>query len=157
MKIQNSKQGFTLIELLITLAIFGLFVITVTSVAISVISAQRKAFGTQNVQESGRFVSELLTKEIRTSIVNSVAAGNKVLDIDTFTENVVYFFDENRHQLLRNGYEISPENVTLDGFFIVNGLPDNPVVTFIADLTSEVPKAAEQSKIYVQSTITPRK
>jgi len=65
-KIINNK-GFSLIEMLVSVAVFVVLILIVTSIFQSVIKAQRNAIAAQSVQESMRFALELISKELRSA------------------------------------------------------------------------------------------
>jgi prepilin-type N-terminal cleavage/methylation domain-containing protein len=153
-KKDKNKWGFTLIELLVALAIFSTFIVSVTAVALSVIESQRRAFAIQNLQESGRFVVEAITKEIRISKINSVSGDGSILNItNSDGETFDYQFYSGLGQLYRAGEPMSPENVTLTGAFSVRDISTKPFVTIVMKLVSASNPPVE---IYLQSSVAPR-
>src|SRR3989339_715055 len=61
------QAGFTLIEMIVAMAIFGVLAVSITGIFISVIKSQRLALAQNSIQESGRYILESMTKEIRMS------------------------------------------------------------------------------------------
>lgn len=62
---RHIKAGFTLIEVLVSVTIFAVIILSVTSIFKLVIDGQRSAIATQNVQESLKYFLEVTAKEIR--------------------------------------------------------------------------------------------
>ncbi len=75
---ENNKKiaGFTLVELLTSITIFSLLMIIVSSVFVSILNAQRRAFNIQQIEENANFVLESMAKEIRVGQVGVVAEPN---------------------------------------------------------------------------------
>jgi len=156
---KNKNKGFTLIELLVALGIFSMIMIGTTSVALSVMKSQRKAFSLQVVQESGRYILESMIKEIRMGVVNSSqGSGLSSLDITNSNgESVIYRFQGNT--IKRNGQNLSSNNVKLTGNFYVrksSSLPNRALVTLVIKIESKEEKEGERSEIHIQNSITSR-
>jgi len=72
------KKGFTLIEVIVSVSLFVVIILSVTSIFKLAIDGQRSAIATQNVQESLKFFLEVTAKEIRMAQKN----GGVCEDID---------------------------------------------------------------------------
>jgi len=68
---RRSLVAFTLIEVLISVTLFSVIVLAVTSLFKLSIDAQRNSIATQNVQESLKYFLEVTAKEIRMAQRNS--------------------------------------------------------------------------------------
>ncbi|MEA2113137.1 MAG: prepilin-type N-terminal cleavage/methylation domain-containing protein [Patescibacteria group bacterium] len=159
----KNKNGFTLVELLVALAVFGLLVSALSTIAISIIKAQRKTFAIQNIQEPARYILEVINKEIRTSDIGSASGDNMPsLSITNFQgESVVYRFADNKIQRQVNGgvwQDLSPASLEITGgFYIVNeSSPKRAKVTTVMGIRIVGGGAENKAEVNLQSTITPR-
>ena len=66
-KIYRNKKGYSLLEMIVAIAMFATIFLMVTSIYLSLLRAQRSVIATQTIQESMKFVFELIGKEIRTA------------------------------------------------------------------------------------------
>lgn len=69
------QPGFTLMEVLVSVALFSVIILSVTSIFKMAIDGQRNAIATQNVQESLKYFLEVTAKEIRMAQKNEGACG----------------------------------------------------------------------------------
>lgn len=160
-KKNKKRKGFTLIELLVALAVFSIVAVGITSIMISGIKSQRKAFALQQVQGSTRYVLELMIKEIRTSEIISGSGTHNILRIlNSEGETVRYRFNSDvlERRLNSGGWQsLTPEDVEVSGNFYVQkgSFPNWAIVTI--PITLEIENSSgEGSKIKTQSTITSR-
>ena len=160
---KNSKKGFTLIELLVALAIFSLFISAVMAIAVSVIKAQRKAYAIQNVQESARYILEIINKEVRTSDIDSVTGDNQAfLNItNSDGDEIDYQFIDTQIQRRINAadwQDLNASNLEIGGsFYIINeSFPKRVKVTTVMKVKSPGGKSENEAEINLQSAITPR-
>ena len=63
-----------MIELIIAVFIFSILIVVAGGTLVSALSLQRRALNEKKVEENGRFILELMTREIR--IANPVVTGN---------------------------------------------------------------------------------
>jgi len=70
------KKGFTLIEVIVSVSLFVVIILSVTSIFKLAIDGQRSAIATQNVQESLKFFLEVTAKEIRMAQKNGGVCQN---------------------------------------------------------------------------------
>lgn len=154
---KNKNKGFTLIELLVALAVFCLIMIAMSSTALSIMKAQRKAFSLQVVQESSRYILESMIKEIRMGVIESSSGVDDTLKIiNSKGENVEYRFLGNK--IRRNGQDLSSSDIRLTGSFYVRKSfsPNRALVTIAMKIKSKEEKTEEQSEIYIQNSVTSR-
>jgi prepilin-type N-terminal cleavage/methylation domain-containing protein len=86
----NNQKGTTLIELMVSVAIFSVLILMITSIFKAVIDGQRSSLAAQNTQESMRFVMETMSKSIRQAqkgesycqLSGGAVAVNKVYNTD---------------------------------------------------------------------------
>jgi len=168
MELEVNNKGFTLIELLVGVIAFSVLTMAMSTLALSVIQAQRKAFALQNAQESSRFVLESIVKEIRTSTIDSSDSnGLPVGDlriVNARGESVGYRFvaDKVQKRFMGGGgtwYDISPDNVAIIGsFYIAKGtFPSRSRrVTIVMKVSAIGGRVEEQAEMYLQNTISAR-
>jgi prepilin-type N-terminal cleavage/methylation domain-containing protein len=132
MKISGQK-GFSLVELLVAVAIFSVVMAVVADVFVSGMGGARKVFGEQSIQESGRFILESVSKELRMSQLDSadgtahsslpdgaVLGPYSEIEITNGDGEVVIYEIDNSDsvmQIKRNGTAISPNDVKVTGYF----------------------------------------
>jgi len=168
---RNSQQpnGFTLIELIVGMGIFVLVVLTVMGIFQQVIYAQRRAIGTQNIQDNLRYFMEVTTKEIRTAKRNfgtcaDVPLGqiyevnnNTLYFQNQYDECVAYFLDDTRLKIARNGTElfVTPDEIIVPYlFFYHKDSAQDAIVMLIA--VSVLDFFPTGSNIIIQNTISSR-
>ncbi len=69
----KDKSGFSLIEILVSVMLFVIIVMSATEIFRMVISSQRDAIASQNVQESLKYFFEVIGKEMRMATRNGGA------------------------------------------------------------------------------------
>ncbi|MFH1712566.1 MAG: prepilin-type N-terminal cleavage/methylation domain-containing protein [Candidatus Jacksonbacteria bacterium] len=159
LKKSPSSNGFTLVELLVAMATFVVVVITIMDIFLMGLGGSRKIFGQQNIQESGRFIIESMSKEIRMSKINTAAGSSNVVNItNSKGQTLNYSFDNVNKIISRNGEALNADEVELTGnFYIQKDSPDSqPRVTVVMILKNKTNKAGEQSEIDLQTTISSR-
>ena len=124
---ENKEHGFTLVELLVAMAAFGLIVVAITGIFIAATKTQMKAFALQNAQESGRYLLETMTKEIRMSQIEWEEIDGyptAILSIvSPYGGATSYEFNNTDKLLKRGGYPISPDNINVTGNFLSKKIP----------------------------------
>lgn|SRR3989344_4487552 len=151
-------RGFTLAELMVALGAFVILITAVTSIYLTAIEQQRRAFGRQNVLDNSRFVLEKMSRAVRESEIVSV--GGSSLEINHPTEgNITYTLDDGR--LEENGTAITGGKVEVEGLsFIPTGLGSGDAVqervTILLSIRSITEKSSEEARINVQTTVTVR-
>lgn len=168
--IKNTK-AFTTMEMIVAIALFSVTMIMATELFQKIYEGQRNNLAAQNVQESLRYAQEVVSKEVRmakkTSSGECAAAASYIYD-DTDGSKlkfknmqdqcIVYELDNNRLKITRDadsGY-ITPSGVKITGLqFIANEI-NQPFVTYLLDAEYNTPKAADKSRIKIQTTISSR-
>ena len=69
-----NKNGFSLMELVVAVFIFSVLVAIAGGSFVSALSLQRRALNIKRVEENGRFILELMAREIR--VANPINTGN---------------------------------------------------------------------------------
>src|SRR6185436_19309143 len=64
------QSGFTLVEAVVATAVFAFVMSSIVAVYISTLQLDRKTRSLRNVNQSARFITEFLTKEIRNGSIN---------------------------------------------------------------------------------------
>lgn len=159
--IPKSNQGFTLIELMVAVGIFSIVSLMAISIFLTALQAQRKISALQTVQEHGRYLMEIMSKEIRMSQINSSDGKISFLNIINSkpeSENVIYSFDND--QLLRGIGEIAEvlnsNQVKINGSFYVQKSGSQPRVTIVMAIESSGNKPEQQVKINLETTVSSR-
>jgi len=68
-KNKGAQAGFSLVEVIISIFVFSLLLIVVSSIFVQTLKLQRRGFAAQKVQENSLFILETMAKEIRVSRV----------------------------------------------------------------------------------------
>lgn len=71
-----NKKGFTLIELIVAVFIFSVLMMVAAGSFVSALSLQRRALNIKKIEENGRFVLELMTRELRVASPINTANTN---------------------------------------------------------------------------------
>jgi prepilin-type N-terminal cleavage/methylation domain-containing protein len=158
-KNKNSQSaGFTLIELLVAMTIFSVVAVSVIDVFLISLSATRKVFNQQGILDSGRFVLESISKELRMSQIETPAGGpfTAINIINSKGESVRYSFNQ---ECDSTGC-LTPSKVDMTGsFYVQEGsgtLFMPPRVTIIMTITNKEALAGEQAVIHLQTTVSSR-
>jgi len=158
--IKNKKNGFTLIELIVAVGIFSIVMLAATGLTLSLIKSYRKALAMQRTQETVRYVLEAATKEIRMSRIESNTGGPvSTLTVDTSRDGIIdYSFNTNDKRFYRAGQPITPDNLEVTGDFYLEKTtsPRRAYITITMQAVHKGTKTEEQSKIYLQSSISAR-
>jgi len=92
---QNFRQrrgGFTLIETIIYLAIVSVILVSISYLILDILGGQTKNYAKQEVNYNLRFISNILTKDIKAAKnVNSLTSDTLVLTM--VSDNITYNFD----------------------------------------------------------------
>lgn len=163
------QNGFTLIETMAAALILGIVVIIFTSVFVSSINTQRRAFNIQQSEENINFILEAMAKEIRIGQIagpdtNCPSAPTDSLSFQHPVNGAIqYFLDSGTNAIMRsvNGARnpISSNAVEFTRLkFCVTGTQLNdgrqPRVTIMATVRSK--NAAQQTSVDIQTTVSQR-
>ncbi len=66
----KDNKGFSLLEMLVSVSVFVILILMVTSIFQNSMLVQKNAVATQEVQEGIRYALELMSKELRSSVTN---------------------------------------------------------------------------------------
>jgi Tfp pilus assembly protein PilW len=164
--ILKNKQGQSLMEMIVAVALFSVVRLIVVSIFQTVLTAQRSAITTSNIQENLRYAFETMSKEIRMAQKSdcSIGSGN----VYTIANNALYFknqygecvsysLDNNRIKLDRNGNQayITPEAVKISNLKFLVASSVQPRVTIMADIAVPAKSGVGQT-IKIQTTISSR-
>lgn len=109
----KEERAFSLIEVIVSISIFSIIILSMTSIFKMVIDAQRKAIASQNVQESMKYFLEVINKEIRMAVRSDgdcfVPSGMIYAVSSSITEAKDTLFFKNRYgQCVQ--YYVTPNN-----------------------------------------------
>lgn len=136
---KQQKAGFSLIEIIVSVTLFVVIIMSTTEIFRLVISGQRKAVASQNVQESLKYFLEATSKEIRMAKKNeNFCSSNPLFNVlgadqvyavseapggqgealffrNFYNECVIYYLDDGRFVIVRNSASapISPVKVNI--------------------------------------------
>lgn len=162
------KNGYTLIELIIAIFIFSILTTIASGGFVSTLSLQRKALNIKRVEENGRFILEMMAREIRlANPINSpdtnCPTSNSVLNFQhPINGNIEYSLIGNIVHRKVNGVDsiISGSDVEILrlNFCISGNTPNDgkqPKVTIILSLKSGG-GAKEAVILDLQTTVSQR-
>lgn len=169
-KKQSNNQGFTLIELLVAMTTFSVVMIAVADIFLTGIGGTQRIFGSQVVQETGRFIMESVAKEIRMGSVDSLggtaysslpdgASGpyDSLAIVNTNGQTVSYVFDPATGQISRSGAVLNSSDVEVSGkFYLIKNDNLQPRLTLVLGLVNRSAKAKNQSTINLQTSVSSR-
>lgn len=178
-KILKNKKGVTLLELTVAIAIFSVVILSATQIFKMVLEGQRNAIAAQNIQESMRYVLEVMSKEIRMAqkedetikncplitddkVYEASGDGNAILAFKNYNGDCVkYYLDSGRFKIDRgsdSGY-ITPDeiNITNLEFVVVDDgiVNEQSRVTIKMDVEA-VGKEMHEQATKIQTTISSR-
>ncbi len=169
----KADGGFTLIELLVSIAVFAIVVAINTNMFLNAISGQRKAIATQNVSDSARYAMEIISREIRMGssfVLNNSSdisfisnSENRIGQVLRFVlDNGQIKFDDNfggNFGSTANAEAITSIQNTNVIFlnFDINNPARQPKITILMNVGSKNASQSTGDKIYLQTTISPRK
>ena len=118
---KKGAGGFTLIELLVAMATFSVIVVAILEILLAGLSGAQRVFGKQNIQETGRFILESISKEIRMSEINTPDGGPyaTLSIVNSKGQTIDYLFDSTSKRLIRGGQYLSSSKVETTGSFYV--------------------------------------
>ena len=167
---QPNSGGFTLIELLVAMATFSIVMITVSDIFLTGLVGTQRIFGSQAVQESGRFITESTAKEIRMSTLNTLdgtaysslpdgtSGPYAALNITNANSQIIgYTFDAVAKQVSRAGEVLNPSGIEATGkFYVTKNGSLQPRLTIVLNLANKSTKAKNQAAINLQTTVSSR-
>lgn len=181
---KNNLSAFTLMEVMVSVALFSVIILSVTSIFKLSIDGQRSAIATQNVQESLKYFLELTSKEIRMAqkdegvcpdvpdntvfAVAPNALGDTLFFKNYYGECVRYFLendgDNRRFKISRQAGSgtvsdfISPQKIKMNSLqFIINEVASSTQAMVTINLNAEALGGAQfSSAMTLQTSITSR-
>jgi len=157
----RNQKSFSLIELLVAMGILVLIILTATAISISVIRSQRANRAFQEVQDNGRYIMEMMVKEIRMSKI--IIQGTElatipgtvlgiyqpclVIDTGSANENTEYCPADNslHKEIINTGYNTVTDDLQLNS--------DNVKVTNLKFYISNIPEIYKETNYYRRVTI----
>ncbi len=119
----RNKNGFTLIELVVAAFIFSILVMVAGGSFVSALSLQRRALNIKRVEENGRFILELMSRELR--VANPITSSDSVC-VTSVVDNISFQHPVNGMiQYSLNGTQIQRQ---VNGVDTIISNPDVEVV-----------------------------
>ena len=164
MKKKYLQKGVTLIELIVASGIFILIIFVIFGIFINVLKSQIKNLAFQEIQNNGRYILEMMVKEIRMSKVITDLGEHDSLEIIRNSDNKEVIYSLNNFQLFRELEDeqlpISSEEVKVNHLkFYVSSLLPLYVDTYYHRITIVMELESQrdpESKINLQTTVSPR-
>ena len=134
----HRKNGFTLIETMVTVSIFALVTLSITSLFLTTAKAHRQGLAMEEINQESQIILERIEKEVRMAKINSLTnSSSTTLLITTNTSNdVTYKFNSTNKTIERKfqggDYQALNSNkvqITQGKFYIVNNSDSQPYVT----------------------------
>ncbi|MEK7659091.1 MAG: prepilin-type N-terminal cleavage/methylation domain-containing protein [Patescibacteria group bacterium] len=160
------QNGFTLVELLVAVFIFSVLVVLAGGSFIGAMAAQRRALNIKKAEENGKFILELMAREIRVAnpinTGNSACLGTTILNfLHPVNGTVEYFLSGNQIHRRVNGVDTVVSNPDVDVSrlnFCISGNQSGddrqPLVTVILGLNAV---GAPQNDVFdLQTTVSQR-
>lgn len=174
-KIKN-KFGFSLLEIIVATALFSTTIISAVEIFSLVLSAQRNAIASKNLQEDIRYAFEAIAKEVRMARINNgncaTVGENKIYDLGSsggtelyfknyHDECVKYSLENNRLKIERgaNAGYITPDEVKINSlkFIVHDNYPvDQSSATMVMDVETIVGKKVDTQRMLIQTTLSSR-
>lgn len=160
------EKGYLLIEVVVAAGIFTVVLVIVAGIFISEISAQKKIYNMNYLQNEGNFLMQKISKEIRMlKTINSSQEGNTDSDLEFEnydSEPTVYCQSDSSGNcaaggayLARNGKVISSPEVVIENLKFYtsdNFATKQPLVTVILKVRS----AAGEESLMLQNSLAMR-
>lgn len=184
MKLQSARatnKGFSLIELIVSVGIFSLVATFAIGALLTLTNVQRKAAALQSAFDNVRFALEAIAKDIRTGTnYQCMNAGFTAQDTTSFPcQNFQYRNSQDTVVQVRLGSPnkvierkigsgswgaITDDNVPIDqlDFFLADEISEattrrQSFLTIVVRGTAGRSRADIESKIFLQTSVTPRK
>lgn len=163
------NKGFTLIELIVAFFVFSVLVVLAGGSFVSALSLQRKALNIKKVEENGRFISELMARELRvanpinTPDTNCPGLGSPFIEFEHPVNGTIRYAWGGPQALRRvNGVDTvisNPDVEVTQMFFCISGNSTNddrqPRVTIVLRLKAGG-SSVEVATIDLQTTVSQR-
>lgn len=159
-KIRKLKNGFTTVELLVALSIFVIAIAAVIEIFLASIGGSKRIFGKQDIDDAGRYIMELMSKELRMSkIITADGWPYETLDIvNSKSEALNYKFDNINGNIMRDGSVLNSDDVAVTGnFYVLKSAFIQPRVTIQMHIKNKVTKEKLKSSADLQTTISSRR
>lgn len=148
------QGGTTIFELVVSIAIFSVLIITITSIYQLVYQSQRNAVDARNTQESMRYVMEVFSKELRSAkrdgdaITSGICAN--VIDGQIYhTTGDSLYFRNYKDQCVR--YYLSGDSLMVDRGSVTASATPNEIR--VSRLQFDVQNAAEQARVTIEADV----
>lgn len=165
---KERAKGATLVETLVAVFVFGIVVIIFGGSFAQALRVQRRAFNTQQIEDSASFILATMTKELRVSAISTGSdtscpsfPGNSLTITHPVNGTITYAVVNSAVHRTVGGVDtvISPDGVEFTLLqFCVSGsnLADQkqPRITIMARVRSK--NVSEQASVDVQTTVSAR-
>lgn len=137
MKKYNLKSGFTLIEMIIYISIVGIILVSISYLILDIISGQTRGYASNDVNQNIRFISSILTKDIKAAQdISSIAADTLVLTMPG--DDITYNFDALNNKLTRQLGIATAEDINSTRVDVSGSFTDLSYLTRAKNITIEL-------------------
>lgn len=178
--LRKYEKGFSMVELLTSVGLFMVVVVASTSLFLAIVQGNRKAVAIQNILDEGRFVLEIISRDVRTGIEfapnalpgpqeqNPFEFTNADGNIVCYRFNIADPANKKIEKVISavpgcGGVvtQVTSSHIQVDHLrFLVNGtIPgDNmqPRITILMGISNKGSRAESVSTINLQNTVSPR-
>lgn len=116
LQITNCKlqsQGFTLIEVIIYLAIVSVILVSLSYLMLDILGGQTKNYAKQEINYNLRFISNILTKDIKAA-KNIYSLTSNTLVLTMLSDTITYNFDSVNKKITRQLGSGTPVTINTD-------------------------------------------
>ncbi|MFA5886348.1 MAG: type II secretion system protein [Patescibacteria group bacterium] len=175
----KKRGGFSLIEIVVSVTLFSVIILSVTSIFKLVIDSQRSALAAQNVQENIKYFLEVIGKEMRMAQKNkgncAIIPDEDIFAITSVNSDDSLFFRNydgecvsysladdggNTRFLVSRGVKsgfISPAKIAIDGLhFSISGGTTTQAIVTINLRAHAVGSVQFKSDMIIQTSISSR-
>ena len=109
----KTKKGFTLVELMVVVGILSIIMLVISQPVASVIKYQRESQTSDNMRDNLQFVINKMEKELKTASIVYVVDSSNLKFINQDGALIIYKFDQTTKKILRNGADLTDNNLYL--------------------------------------------
>ncbi|MFA6394300.1 MAG: prepilin-type N-terminal cleavage/methylation domain-containing protein [Patescibacteria group bacterium] len=167
----NNQKGFSLLEMVVAVGLFSVTILAASGIFQLVVNGQRSAVGAQNIQESLRYVFEVMSKELRDAqqddgvceyaedneVYSAVNGGEGLAFKSKDGECVVYFLEDGRIEASRDGEinYLTPQKILISSLNFTVDASSQPRVTMI--ISGSIPgKDQDRDEMRIETTVSSR-
>lgn len=131
----HNRKGFTLVEMILYIAIVSVLLVGITYLFLDVLQSQKKDVAGKEVNDSVRFISAQLIRDIRSA--ESIGSVSPLaLTLMMPGDDVMYIFDQPNEMLIRQIGSATPVKVHSDSVLVSGAFNDLSYLTRSANIAA---------------------